>query len=76
MDKLVALQPDIVLMERSVARSAQEDLLERGISLALNTKRPVLDFLARCTGAEVYFLQSLIHHSECCCVAYSLRWSC
>ncbi|BDA49325.1 probable 1-phosphatidylinositol-3-phosphate 5-kinase FAB1C [Coccomyxa sp. Obi] len=52
-DKLVALQPDIILVERSVARTAQEELLERGISLALNMKRSVLDFLSRCTGAEV-----------------------
>lgn len=56
-DKLVALQPDIILVERSVARTAQEELLERGISLALNMKRSVLDFLSRCTGAEVW------HHS-------------
>ena len=53
MDKLVALQPDIVLVERSVARTAQDQLLDRGISLALNMKRSVLDFLSRCTGAEV-----------------------
>lgn len=52
-DKLVALQPDIVLVERSVARTAQDQLLDRGISLALNMKRSVLDFLSRCTGAEV-----------------------
>ncbi|EIE24976.1 hypothetical protein COCSUDRAFT_83669 [Coccomyxa subellipsoidea C-169] len=52
-DKLVALQPDIVLVERSVARTAQDQLLDRGISLALNLKRSVLDFLSRCTGAEV-----------------------
>lgn len=52
-DKLVALKPDIILVERSVARTAQEELLERGISLALNMKRSVLEFLSRCTGAEV-----------------------
>ncbi len=49
----MALQPDIVLVERSVARTAQDQLLDRGISLALNLKRSVLDFLSRCTGAEV-----------------------
>ena len=53
MDRLVALRPDLVLVERSVARGAQEELLERGISLALNCKRSVLNMLARCTGAEV-----------------------
>ncbi len=55
MEKLLALNPDIILVERSVARTAQDELLERGISLALNMKRSVLDFLARCTGAEVRF---------------------
>ena len=49
----MALGPDVVLVERSVARKAQDELLERGISLTLNMKRPVLDFIARCTGAEV-----------------------
>lgn len=52
-DKLVALGPNVVLVEKSVARKAQDELLERGISLALNMKRPVLDFIARCTGTEV-----------------------
>ena len=52
-DRLVALRPDLVLVERSVARGAQEALAEAGISLALNCKRSVLDMLARCTGAEV-----------------------
>jgi 1-phosphatidylinositol-3-phosphate 5-kinase len=52
-EKLLALNPDIILVERSVARTAQDELLERGVSLALNMKRSVLDFLARCTGAEV-----------------------
>ena len=49
----MALGPNVVLVERSVARKAQDELLERGISLALNMKRPVLDFIARCTGTEV-----------------------
>lgn len=49
----MALGPNVVLVEKSVARKAQDELLERGISLALNMKRPVLDFIARCTGTEV-----------------------
>lgn len=68
-DKLVALGPNVVLVERSVARKAQDELLERGISLALNMKRPVLDFIARCTGAEA---SHLCHTSTACC---SLKWS-
>ena len=68
-DKLVALGPNVVLVERSVARVAQDELLERGISLALNMKRPVLDFIARCTGTEV--------DPSCAlrCSTISTRWS-
>jgi hypothetical protein len=51
-ERLVALRPGIVLVERSVGRAAQDALLQAGISLALNCKRAVLDMLARCTGAE------------------------
>jgi len=36
--RIAMLQPDVLLVERSVARSAQEELLSRGISLVLNVK--------------------------------------
>ena len=52
-DKLARLAPDVLLVERSVARDAQDALLQRNISLALNVKRSMLDRLARCTGAQV-----------------------
>ena len=44
---------DVLLVEKSVARDAQDALLDRNISLALNVKRSTLDHLARCTGAQV-----------------------
>ena len=47
------MKPDVLLVEKSVARDAQDALLERNISLALNVKRANLDRLARCTGAQV-----------------------
>lgn len=51
--RLAEVKPDVLLVEKSVARDAQNALLERGISLALNVKRTNMDRLARCTGAQV-----------------------
>ena len=51
--RLAQLQPDVLLVEKSVARNAQEALLNNGVSLALNVKRSTLDRVARCTGAQV-----------------------
>ena len=53
MGKLASLAPDVLLVERSVARDAQDALLQLNVSLALNVKRSMLDRLARCTGAQV-----------------------
>ena len=53
MGKLASLAPDVLLVERSVARDAQDALLQQNVSLALNVKRSMLDRLARCTGAQV-----------------------
>lgn len=50
-DKIAALRPDIVVVERSVSRLAQEFLLERGITLMLNVKKSAVDYIARCTRA-------------------------
>ncbi|KDP40633.1 hypothetical protein JCGZ_24632 [Jatropha curcas] len=46
-------QPDILLVEKSVSRFAQEYLLAKDISLVLNIKRPLLERIARCTGAQI-----------------------
>ena len=54
-DKLALLEPDVLLVGHSVAREAQDALLQRNISLALNVKRSMLDRLARCTGAQVRY---------------------
>lgn len=40
-------------MERSVARSAQEELLLRNISLVQHNKPELLERLARCMGVKV-----------------------
>lgn len=51
--KIDAQYPDLLLVEKSVSRFAQEYLLAKDISLVLNIKRPLLERIARCTGAEI-----------------------
>ncbi|XP_072990139.1 1-phosphatidylinositol-3-phosphate 5-kinase FAB1B-like [Typha latifolia] len=51
--KIVAHQPDILFVEKTVARYAQDLLLEKDISLVLNIKRPLLERIARCSGAQI-----------------------
>lgn len=51
--KINAHHPNVLLVEKSVSRHAQEYLLEKDISLALNIKRPLLERIARCTGAQI-----------------------
>ncbi|TKY64198.1 1-phosphatidylinositol-3-phosphate 5-kinase FAB1B [Spatholobus suberectus] len=51
--KIASHQPNILLVEKSVSRYAQEYLLEKDISLVLNVKRPLLERVARCTGTQI-----------------------
>eukprot|EP00878_Enallax_costatus_P033894 GHUV01037475.1.p1 GENE.GHUV01037475.1~~GHUV01037475.1.p1 ORF type:complete len:790 (+),score=270.19 GHUV01037475.1:181-2550(+) len=51
--RIAAAKPDLLLVERSVARSAQEELLARGISLVQHTKPELLERLGRCMGVKV-----------------------
>ncbi|KAK9101643.1 hypothetical protein Scep_025073 [Stephania cephalantha] len=51
--KIDSQHPNILLVEKSVSRYAQEYLLAKDISLVLNIKRPLLDRIARCTGAQI-----------------------
>lgn len=51
--RIASYNPDVLLVEKSVSRYAQEYLLARNISLVLNVKRPLLERIARCTGAEI-----------------------
>ncbi|KAK8535347.1 hypothetical protein V6N13_081485 [Hibiscus sabdariffa] len=51
--KIDAHQPNVLLVEKSVSRYAQEYLLSKDISLVLNIKRPLLERIARCTGAQI-----------------------
>ena len=51
--RIEAHHPNVVLVEKNVSGQAQEILLSKGIALVLNVKRPLLEHIARCTGAEV-----------------------
>ncbi|CAN8242355.1 unnamed protein product [Cochlearia groenlandica] len=51
--KIESHNPNILLVEKSVSRYAQEYLLAKDISLVLNIKRPLLERISRCTGAQI-----------------------
>ncbi|XP_052204616.1 putative 1-phosphatidylinositol-3-phosphate 5-kinase FAB1C [Diospyros lotus] len=51
--RIEAHRPNVLLVEKSVSSYAQEYLLEKEISLVLNVKRPLLERIARCTGAVI-----------------------
>ncbi|CAH0516747.1 unnamed protein product [Peronospora belbahrii] len=52
-EKISALEPDVIFVEKAVSRPAQELLRERRISIVLNVKSDLLHRIARHTGAEV-----------------------
>ena len=51
--RLIALKPDIVLVEKTVARIALEMLLQADICILSNVKISVLSAVSRCTQAEI-----------------------
>lgn len=48
-----AIHPNVLLVEKTVAGFAQDKLLDKEVSVVLNVKRPLLERIARCTGAHV-----------------------
>ncbi|KAF2076491.1 hypothetical protein CYY_002231 [Polysphondylium violaceum] len=62
--KIAERKPDIVLVEKTVSRHAQDFLLDAGISLALNVKPKVLERLGRCLGGEVLPTLDIIYPSN------------
>lgn len=60
--KIDVQNPDLLLVEKSVSRFAQDYILEKGIALVLNIKRPLLERIARCTGAQI--IPSIDHLSS------------
>lgn len=67
--RISSLKPDIVLVQRNVARLAQESLQQLGIALVLNVKTTVLERIARCTRADLVYsvdvLLNQIHLGTC-----------
>lgn len=51
--KIEALNPDVVVVEQTVARTALSALQAAGITLLSNVKPVVIDRIARATGAEI-----------------------
>ncbi|KAK9734382.1 hypothetical protein RND81_04G136200 [Saponaria officinalis] len=51
--KIDAHRPNVLLVEKSVSRYAQEYILAKDISLIFNIKRPLLERIAHCTGAQI-----------------------
>ncbi|RZC85892.1 hypothetical protein C5167_026563 [Papaver somniferum] len=51
--KIDAQHPTVLLVEKTVSRFAQEYLHAKDIALVLNIKRPLLERIARCTGAQI-----------------------
>lgn len=47
------MKPNLVLVQKSVSRIAQELFNQMGVTLVLNVKASVLERIARCTGAEI-----------------------
>ena len=51
-NKVLALEPNLVIVERSVARIAQEMLIDNGITLVTNMKPSVINRIARSTAGH------------------------
>ncbi|CAH1155707.1 unnamed protein product [Phaedon cochleariae] len=51
--RIVALQPDVVIVQKNVSRLAQDMLREHNITLVQNVKQTVLERLSRCTQADL-----------------------
>ena len=51
--KIEAHRPNVLLVEKSVSSYAQQYLLEKEVSLVLNVKKPVLERIAKSTGALI-----------------------
>lgn len=51
--KISVYKPNVLLVEKTVSRLAQEMLLDMGITLVLNVKPCVMERVARCTQASI-----------------------
>lgn len=51
--RICALNPDLVIVEKTVARLAQDFFLDHGITLVINVKPSVMERIARCTQGVI-----------------------
>lgn len=51
--KVASFKPDLILVEKTVSRVAQEFLLDLELTLVLNVKPSVMERVARCTQGEI-----------------------
>ncbi|XP_051148627.1 putative 1-phosphatidylinositol-3-phosphate 5-kinase FAB1C isoform X2 [Andrographis paniculata] len=51
--KIESHRPNVLLVEKSASSFAQDLLLAKDISLVLNVKKPLLERIARCSGAVI-----------------------
>lgn len=51
--RVVALKPNIILVQKAVSRLALEFLLEAGITVSYGVKPSVMEVIARCTMADI-----------------------
>ena len=51
--RVLALKPNLILVEKNVARVAQDMLLAGGVTLVHNIKSETMENIARCTGADI-----------------------
>jgi len=51
--RVLALKPNVILVEKNVARVAQDMLLAGGVTLVHNIKPAMMENISRCTGADI-----------------------
>ncbi|XP_077502405.1 1-phosphatidylinositol 3-phosphate 5-kinase fab1 [Amblyomma americanum] len=51
--KIQVFQPDLLLVEKTVSRLAQEKLLQMDVTLAINVKPSVMERISRCTQSAI-----------------------
>ena len=51
--RVLALKPDLFLVEKNVARVAQDMLLAGGVTLVHSIKPEIMENISRCTSADI-----------------------
>eukprot|EP00963_Diacronema_lutheri_P004203 scaffold319_cov362-Pavlova_lutheri.AAC.14 len=62
--RIMQHNPDVILVEQTMSRYAQDLLLQNNIALVLNVKPTLLERIARCTGGTIAPAKELFKMSE------------